>query len=466
MSSSDRTRDPNRQLTSAIDQDDRSTIESLIDAGIDPDEPLEGWNQTPLTRACADDRRSAVEALVEKGADVDRPGARGTLPLHEALKRGAVEIVHYLLDKGANPHAPGEHGQSSLHAACVGGLDDALERLLSLGVDPRVLDSGGQSALHVAAGRRNPRCIELLLRAGVDPNQRDARGETAAWHALENTTQPAHDAIFESGVTLDLRSHRGKSPHHGFMLDTVRTTGDFPLFLARSGLGVNTVVEGESLWTTALRVASPRRMYELLDQPGVDPSQTRADGFSLCHYAARHDEQELFVRAVDGGCDPLAETTGGLAPFQLLVGRPDRGGLWDLLCQRGWASFRSSRRTPQPLNWRVGEDGPHWFFELSCNEDDSPPPSHGRIDEPSADLAATTPVRRDGVLKIMGLWGGGADIQAERSAIEQMRRQLGHVEPTWVIHYGGEGYPGGVVARGTQWETLWLYLGYPEALGS
>ena len=77
-----------------------------------------------------------VRLLVEAGADINAAeGFGGNTPLHEAVKKGDVEIVKILVAAGADVHAEGYFDRTPLTLAAEEGATEILQILLGPGPD-------------------------------------------------------------------------------------------------------------------------------------------------------------------------------------------------------------------------------------------------------------------------------------------------------------------------------------------
>ena len=66
------------------------------------------------------------------------------LPLHDACRRGHIEIVEYLVEHGANVNVSDNDGITPLHDACRGGHKEIVEYLVEHGANVNVSDNDEQ----------------------------------------------------------------------------------------------------------------------------------------------------------------------------------------------------------------------------------------------------------------------------------------------------------------------------------
>lgn len=151
----------------------------LIEAGADPDAPVEGsWHaETPLHWAASSDDVEVAKALIDGGANIEAPGASigGGSPLDDAVGYGCWRVAWLLVGRGARVErlwqatglgmmslveellaaTPPKHQEltDAFWQACNGGQLRTAQYLLSLGADLNGTPSwGADRPLDVADG--------------------------------------------------------------------------------------------------------------------------------------------------------------------------------------------------------------------------------------------------------------------------------------------------------------------------
>lgn len=120
--------------------------------------------------------RKMLKLLFEHGADADRLSRVRdglTTPLHDAVTRGSIDLLHMLLNYGAQPSvARTADGATPLHLAAGKGALLEVDLLLKYNADLDALNHAGQSAMYFAAARGNLAIIRALADRGADPSLR------------------------------------------------------------------------------------------------------------------------------------------------------------------------------------------------------------------------------------------------------------------------------------------------------
>ena len=118
-------------LIAAVDADNASVAEVLLQAGADPNSPDSLHGKAPLVWAAAEGRMEVARLLLERGVDVNsKLPPDGDTPLHVAVGHHRIQIVPVLVRYGADVNAVNAFGQTALDWA----NNEAMRRLLrSLG---------------------------------------------------------------------------------------------------------------------------------------------------------------------------------------------------------------------------------------------------------------------------------------------------------------------------------------------
>ena len=109
------------------------------------------------------------------------PRLKRFTPLHLAVQKGHMDIVHFLLEKGAHVNMMStESSMSALQEACFLGQQGMVQMLLDYGANALHVDGNKETCLHWAARGGEMAVVDLILAKGVDYTRRNAQGRNAA----------------------------------------------------------------------------------------------------------------------------------------------------------------------------------------------------------------------------------------------------------------------------------------------
>ena len=162
---------------SAIRRDDASTVQSLLQRGLDPNTPNEAG--IPAVHwALQEESFKAAAALIQaSGLAFDKENEHGETPLMMAALKGQKALVQLLLDRGARAHKP---GWAPLHYAASGPDAEVVAVLLSRNASTQARSPNATTPLMMAAGYGLEASVDLLLAAKADPTAKNDLGLTAA----------------------------------------------------------------------------------------------------------------------------------------------------------------------------------------------------------------------------------------------------------------------------------------------
>ncbi|KAF3189414.1 hypothetical protein TWF788_010498 [Orbilia oligospora] len=279
-------------------------IDALIDAGVDPNEPLQmaNFHLTPLS-------------LLLRIAVVTRKKSRWEIPLNDDSDTGPWENDFDLLECVDLFLKPGmettptlkelEKEESLLHLAIMCESPEVLEKLVAAGVDINLSLQAQRPLLHFALSfeAADPNWILVLRKHGIDIKAIDKDGKTALIIEIEKSKASTTNILIDNGATWG-RGENIKAPE---LIEAIKFGGS-SLFLL--------------LCRRHKKVMSKEEYQNYINTPG-------AYGSRPVHVAARHHNdkilESLWLEGVDmhakdkRGCNALSYALESRSTMQLLV---------------------------------------------------------------------------------------------------------------------------------------------------
>ena len=198
-------------LFCAIEKDDKSLVEVLIENGADIE--YEDKNEyTPLFYATCNDKIDMVSLLLEKGANIEYKGKYESTPLFVATCNGNLALVSLLLEKGADIECENEDGLTPLFAAATNGYLDIVSLLLEKGADFEHEGRNGMTPLEYAVRKKDKEIISLLLERGADIEHASEMGFTPLIHAISGGNQEVVSFLLENGANIEHETENEVTP--------------------------------------------------------------------------------------------------------------------------------------------------------------------------------------------------------------------------------------------------------------
>ncbi|VZH95106.1 unnamed protein product, partial [Fusarium fujikuroi] len=200
----------------AMRSNNLDTVRTLLDSS--PDiivDELDRAGVTPFLRACLDGQkavpviRQLLDTMKDKvnlnavlpRDDQDNECGRTALIIATSLnpeKEGSDSLFNLLLEHGADPNVPcAKHGNTLLSKAADKGHIQAMEKLLEFNADPNIVSKQGHTPLSRAAINGHALAVRKLLESNADPNHQNQDGETA----LHCCSSEGHVSCIEELVT-------------------------------------------------------------------------------------------------------------------------------------------------------------------------------------------------------------------------------------------------------------------------
>ncbi|MEM8933952.1 MAG: ankyrin repeat domain-containing protein, partial [Acidobacteriota bacterium] len=185
------------------------TLRDRLADGVDLDERVGPFAETPLHVAVRRRRLAAVEILLDHGAAIDARTAGGKTGYAHAVRRGFAEIAEALVARGADTLLV--DADRFAVAVVEGRLDEARQRLTEQPGLARTGNPEEDRLLADVAGRAPTEPVRLLIEAGADLTA-PALDFGSPLHQAAWFGQPANARqLVEAGAPLDLV----EPTHHG-----------------------------------------------------------------------------------------------------------------------------------------------------------------------------------------------------------------------------------------------------------
>lgn len=177
---------------SAIQRDDASAVQSLLQRGFDPNtrdpknlhglflalrepspkvaqilikapkidlNPITEDGETPLMMAVFKGQTELAKEMIDKGADVNKPG---WAPLHYAATSGNVQLIKILLENHAYIDAESPNKTTPLMMAAHYGTPGAVKLLLEEGADVSLKNDLGLTAIDFAQNAKKQDSVDVI----------------------------------------------------------------------------------------------------------------------------------------------------------------------------------------------------------------------------------------------------------------------------------------------------------------
>jgi len=296
---------------------------------------------TALLYAAREGQVETVEALLDAGADIDQPsGGDHTSPLLIATLNGHFDLAMELLGRGADPNLASDAGATPLYGA------------LNVRWAPR--SAYPQQNAYKQQHTGYLELMTALLEAGADPNLRlekhlwytsfnfdhlvDSTGATPFWRAAYATDVAAMKLLVSYGADPNIPTRKlpargrprpqgedGKDQEEGDPsgLPEVPVGGPavWPL-LAAAGAGYGENFAGYAHqhvpdgWMPAVRY--------LVEELGADVNARDHNGYNAVHHAAARGDFEMILYLVSHGADPTAVSRKGQTTADMANGPVQR----------------------------------------------------------------------------------------------------------------------------------------------
>ena len=281
-------------LAVAASRGQDAAVQCLLRNGADPGSCSSVYNY-PLNQACENCSLATVEALLDAGAKVN--GISGRPPLHDAARRGEVNVMRLLFERGADIDAPGGTYGTCLKAA-IQSRDPAIFKfMLDHGANINARGSSDKYPVDQAIFGGNLEAADKLLELGAKFSG-DALVQAVDWETKEYLAKE----LLKRGADPNTEHE-----HQGNVLQLAiskRCRDETIRWLLEAGADVN-AVEGE--YGTALQAAvyfDRPKVVSMLFEFGAEVNVLSCGSFGNPLQAAIHSKKEPLIHLLlDHGAD-------------------------------------------------------------------------------------------------------------------------------------------------------------------
>jgi ankyrin repeat protein len=246
-----------------------------------------------LSKAIEKQDRSQIEKAFQKGASPEAIASDGKPVLALAARQCQLWIVRLLVSRGASVQA---QGTAAWNAASRCNCSDGIEEFLvamGLPLPTPGTDSCGRTPLMIAARQGRIDIARSLLAGGASPNTEDADGETAMYYAVCFGQKEVAKLLVEQGhaTPLEIATVAGKREVYIWRSSPLVAGTPQSTWNISGALGTEEGGLGESL---------PINPGMFLSDAARDPGP--APGFEVWYFAPRDSSDHLSLESGSLNC--------------------------------------------------------------------------------------------------------------------------------------------------------------------
>ena len=307
-------------------------VSTLLEEGVDPDEPPFGLWGTALGAACHAGHGDVVELLVENGAEIETSSPMGLTPLHLAAGTFGARLVRMLIEGGAENYINrrDDAGLTALHWAARSGKEETVQLLLDNGADILAADKEDLTPLDEALSEGREQIVQLLINHGADVDAFHGKHGTRLRHACRSGDERAVKILLKVGADPNL--YREPKP--------------YPAIEPGNSLQEAVVQGGE-------KPCGHESIVKLLLAAGADPNLHGTYPDSALRWAVHGAKMNIIQWLLDAGADINATPSGDDSPLRAAVrsGREDVVRLF--LAAGADPNVQDSSPYGSPLSWAI-----------------------------------------------------------------------------------------------------------------
>ncbi len=262
-----------------------------------------------------------VKALLSQGLDVNaRTEKTAATPLHDAVSWGHEDVIIVLTAHGAAINAKDRFGLTPLHSATTKSI---AEFLLANGADVHATNERGRTPLRSAIYFGKLAVAETLITHGANPRESDQEGDSLLHEAAYGGLADAVSLLLTHGADVNAKNKRLLSPLHMVIMrrhiasaDKLRELLAVEQLLIESGADLKATNRAGRTPLSAAVADADLPSVELLLGGGANPNQRHPLEGTPLHRAARDGNLKMVKLLIEAGADPSATSLGG-TPLQI-----------------------------------------------------------------------------------------------------------------------------------------------------
>lgn len=155
----------------------------------------------------------AIQCLLDRNVNISGYHVDGVTVLHEAARRGSVQVVQRLLAAGADIHKRcARYERTVLHFACMNKDVGPLRVLVAAGANLRGVDKFSSTALHTACALDNIAAVTFLASVGLDVVEAAKVDASLVCRAASARTVAVPQHLIRNGVDFRARNKECETP--------------------------------------------------------------------------------------------------------------------------------------------------------------------------------------------------------------------------------------------------------------
>jgi len=295
-------------------------------------QPIFKFKQNLLHLAAADANLRALQALCIPESKVDAQDEQGNTPLLLAVKKNALDVVHYLVGLGANLEQSIDNGKTALYIAVENGNLAMVQYLHQQGANIHHILEKGITLLMQAVANGQLAIVNYICLYDSNIDAIDIDGTTALAVAVEFGHLELVDYLYKKGANPSIRTIvEGGTP---FLLAARHKHLSIVDFFYKIGGDINQTVNDGA---TALMFAAQNNHLQMVDYlcaNGCCINQKMDNGKTALILAAQSGHVSIVQRLHQNGAH-LDETAKDGASALFLAAQQNHLETVEYLCRHG-----------------------------------------------------------------------------------------------------------------------------------